>query len=416
MRLAPLLGIWFNSFLIHGFLPDTMISVLLVPVIKDKSGKVGYSDNYRPIALASVLSKVFESILLSRIVDIIPSTDNQFCFKSKHGTDMAIYSLKEIVNTYRDKNSSVLMSFIDASKAFDRVNHYKLFDKMSKRGVSKCIVRILSYWYANQSIAAKWGHCVSAPFGVRNGVRQGGILSPILFNMYVDELSVCLNSCNTGCMIGNTLVNHIMYALLNVCSDYGTVYDMKFNTDKSAVMICRTKEDKCLMFPPFKLAGNTLRVLSRYKYLGHLITDQLKDDLDVYRQCRSLYAQANSLARKFGGCTDRVKVALFRAYCTPLHNAHLWSSFSKASLHKLQVAYNDALRILLRRPRWCSASEMFVAAGVNTLQATLRNVMYKCICRLNNSENYIIMALTSIKFSTTRYKSKLWKHWYSCLL
>ena len=388
-------------------------------------------DNYRPIAVASVLSKVLERTSLNKLEQLVLTIDNQFGFKPKHGTDMAIYSLKEIVNTYRDKNSSVLMSFIDASKAFDRVNHYKLFDKMSKRGVSKCIVRILSFWYANQSMFIKWGHCVSAPFGVRNGVRQGGILSPILFNMYVDELSVCLNLWNTGCMIGNTLVNHIMYAddlvvfspssaglqqLLNVCSDYGTVHDMKFNIDKSAVMICRTKEDKCLMFPPFKLAGNILRVLSKYKYLGHLITDQLKDDLDVYRQCRSLYAQANSLARKFGGCTDRVKVALFRAYCTPLHNAHLWSSFSKASLHKLQVAYNDALRILLRRPRWCSASEMFVAAGVNTLQATMRNVMYKFICRLNNSENYIIMALTSIKFSTTRYKSKLWKHWYSCLL
>lgn len=84
-----------------------MISVLLVPVIKDKSGKVGCSDNYRPTALASVLSKVSESILFDRIVEIISSTDNQFGFKAKHGTDMAIYALKEIVNTDRDKNSSV---------------------------------------------------------------------------------------------------------------------------------------------------------------------------------------------------------------------------------------------------------------------------------------------------------------------
>ena len=60
-------------------------------MIKDKSGKVGCSDNYRPIALPSVLSKVFES-MLDRIVEIISSTDNQFDFKAKHGTDMAIYS------------------------------------------------------------------------------------------------------------------------------------------------------------------------------------------------------------------------------------------------------------------------------------------------------------------------------------
>lgn len=220
-------------------------------------------------------------------MEIISSTDNQFGFKAKHGTDMAIYFLKEIVNTYRDKNSSVLMRFIDASKAFDRVSHFKLLDKMSSTGVPKCIVRILAYWYANQSMRVKWGHCVSAPFGVRNGVRQGGVLSPILFNLYVDGLSIGLNTCNTGCMIGNMLVNHIMYAdylvvfspfsaglqqLLNVCSEYGIVHDMKYNTDKSVVMICRTKEDKCLMFPTFKLAGNNLRVMSKVKYLGHLIT------------------------------------------------------------------------------------------------------------------------------------------------
>lgn len=67
MRFIPLLSICFNGFLIHVFLPDTMISMLLVLVIKDKSGKVGCSGNYRPIAIASVQSKVFESILLDRI-------------------------------------------------------------------------------------------------------------------------------------------------------------------------------------------------------------------------------------------------------------------------------------------------------------------------------------------------------------
>lgn len=70
-----------------------MISVLLLPLIKDKSGKVGSSNNYKPTALASVLSTVFESILLNRIEKIITSTDNQFGFKAKHGTDMAIYPL-----------------------------------------------------------------------------------------------------------------------------------------------------------------------------------------------------------------------------------------------------------------------------------------------------------------------------------
>lgn len=100
-----------------------MISVLLVPVMKDKSGKVDSSDSYRPITLASMLSTVFESILLDRIEEIITTTDHQFGFKAELDTDMVICSLKEIVNRYGDKNSSVFMCVIDASKASDILSY-----------------------------------------------------------------------------------------------------------------------------------------------------------------------------------------------------------------------------------------------------------------------------------------------------
>ena len=89
----------------------------------------------------------------------------------------------------------------------------------------------------------------------------------------------------------------------------------------------------------------------------------MSDDDDVKRQYCKLYGQANMLARKFHMCTDYVKVSLFRAYCTPLYTAHLWYKYSTAKMKKLQVAYNDAFRrILLRVPRWKSASHMFVTS------------------------------------------------------
>ncbi len=90
-----------------------MLSVLLVPVIKNKAGIVGNLDNHRSIALASLLSKVQEKNLLDRLNVFINFTDNQFGCKAKHGTDLCIYALKEIVNKYRDNNASVFMCFID---------------------------------------------------------------------------------------------------------------------------------------------------------------------------------------------------------------------------------------------------------------------------------------------------------------
>ncbi len=77
----------------HGLLPVSMIAVLLVPVIKDETGKINSKDNYYPIALASVISKIVERILLDRLKMYLLTNDNQYGFKRKHGTDMCILCL-----------------------------------------------------------------------------------------------------------------------------------------------------------------------------------------------------------------------------------------------------------------------------------------------------------------------------------
>ena len=176
------------------------------------------------------------------------------------------------------------------------------------------------------------------------------------------------------------------------------------------VLICRTKEDQKQTFPVFYLSDQTLLVCSSCKYLGHIINDKLEDDADLFRQRCILYAQANMLARKFSFCSTEVKVNLFRAYCTPLYTAPLWVNYKKESLRKLKVAYNDALRILLKRPRGGSDS------GLTTFQALLRNLMFSFKCRLDRSLNVVITALTNPRYSSVRYSSCMWKHWYVCLL
>ena len=110
-RIVPLLAMCITVFFVHGFLPSSLLSVVLVPIIKDKCSKINSKDNYRPIALASIVSKKIENILLDRMSLTRSTMSNQFGFKKKHGTDLCIYVLKEVIDRHRSLDGSMFTCF-----------------------------------------------------------------------------------------------------------------------------------------------------------------------------------------------------------------------------------------------------------------------------------------------------------------
>jgi hypothetical protein len=165
-RITILLSIFYNRVISHGHLPDDFMKTIIIPLIKNKSGDTSNVNNYRPIALVTVASKIFEIILLELLTPYLNTTDNQFGFKKGHSKNVILY--------YKSNNSPVYSCFLDASKAFDRVNHWTLFRKLLNRGVPVVLIRILLYWYRTQTFCIKWGSTITDFFNVSNGVRQVG--------------------------------------------------------------------------------------------------------------------------------------------------------------------------------------------------------------------------------------------------
>ena len=180
-------------------------------------------------------------------------------------------------------------------------------------------------------MCVKWGSLTSDLFYVSNGVRQGSILSPHFFNVYVDDLSSQLNKLKVGCVLGESIINHLLYAddialispssaglkrLLTVCEKFGKENDMLFNASKSAIMLSKSSLMPYFHIPIFNLNGNSIDVVENFKYLGHFISANLSDKEDIERQRKKLYAQGNSLIRKFHMCTLETKLVLFNTYCT----------------------------------------------------------------------------------------------------
>ena len=143
----------------------------IVPIVKNKCGNLSNSNNYRPIAIATITSKVLESLILVKCEEFLYTSDNQFGFKSGHSTEFCIYTLQEYIEFYKRQNTTVFVTFLDASKAFDRIDHWRLFTKLIDKHVPLFVIKLLVFWYSQQQMNIRWSNTVSSSFHVTNGVK-----------------------------------------------------------------------------------------------------------------------------------------------------------------------------------------------------------------------------------------------------
>lgn len=145
--------------------------------------------------------------------------------------------------------------------------------------------------------------------------------------------------------------------------------------------------------PRLTLNGKDINRVFRFKYLGHFLTDDLKDDVDIERERRATVIRGNMLARRFARCTDQVKITLFKAFCQGLYTGGLWMAYTKRSLDTLRVQYNNIFRMMLGLPRFCSASDMFAQTRTDGFQAVVRKKVASLMRRVRGSHNSILRTI-----------------------
>ncbi|KAL0870815.1 hypothetical protein ABMA27_005740 [Loxostege sticticalis] len=298
--------------------------------------------------------------------------DAQFGFRPGLSTESAILSLKHTVQYYTDRKTPVYACFLDLSKAFDLVSYEVLWRGLAGRGVPAELLEMFRFWYSNQTNFVRWADSLSGAYVLECGVRQGGLTSPKLFNIYMNDLIVELSSMRIGCRIDGVSINNISYAddmvllsptvgglkeMLKVCETYATERGLTYNVKKTEYMVFEAAGKCHNIAVNITLNGLSVKRVTNFKYLGHIITGDLKDDADIERERRALAVRGNMLAR----------------------------------------------RMLLGLPRFCSASGMFAAYQTDGFNAIIRKKSASLISRVRGSDNSILKTIAD------RCTSPLWQ-------
>jgi len=322
---------------------------------------------YRGISLLSIPCKVYSDILNTRfskwleINDLLAEEQNGF--RSKRSTVEHIYSLYNIINNRKSKKLSTFVCYIDAMKAFDRVNRNCLWYKLLKLGVhGKFYSAVKSLYENNRSCVSVNGH-FSEMFSVNSGVKQGCVLSPTLFSVFINDLVQDINDLNCGIDIDGTMVSLLLYAddialmaadenslqqMLNCVSLWCKKWRLQINGKKTKVVHYRPKSiaKSCCKFV---CGPETIEVTHAYKYLGIWLNEYLDLNFTAKEIAKSASRALSVIISKFksvGGMSYDVFNTLYDNMVQPIlsYGSAIWGSKEFSCINVVQ---NRACRFFL---------------------------------------------------------------------
>jgi hypothetical protein len=331
-----------------------------IPIPKGRNSNLTCADNYRGITLGSIFGRVFDLIVLLRYEDHLSTCDLQFGFKHHRFTNMCTMLLKEVISYYTNNDSSLYCVFLDVTKAFDKVEYCALFRELINEDIPPMIIRVLLNIYTGQQVHVLWNGVYSNSFYVSNGVKQGAVISPVIFCIYYDNFLLALRSEGIGCHIGGWFVGAVAYAddivlfapsangmrrMLSICDGYAAQFNLYFNATNSKCLFFRShRMNRCPNFrnSAFVIGDKDIEFVEKWSHLGHTINVRLDDDDDIYNRKIVMIGQANNLLCSFSCADHSTKNRLFQSYCCSHYGCELWD-LNCTKLYEYCSAWRKAL-------------------------------------------------------------------------
>ena len=331
-----------------------------------KKGDLGNCDNWRGITLLSIPSKVLCRIILKRIDEEIDRNlrEEQAGFRANRGCIDQIFSLRNIIEQCTEHNAELFINFVDFKKAFDSIHRESMWRILASYGVPKKLIDIISLFYNNfQCAVALDNNKITDWFSITSGVRQGDILSPILFLITIDWV---MRQTVEGTRRG---INWGLYKVLedlDFADDLGLLSSehknlrkkteklveiakqvgLRINTKKTEEMIFTTREPPA----PLTIDGEEIARVDKFTYLGSVISKE-GAVADIRSRLGKARAAYNMLGRvwKSNQISQNLKLRLYKSNVISvlLYGSETWRVV-KSEMAKLDSFNNTCLRRILK--------------------------------------------------------------------
>ena len=242
-----------NSIFNEEEIPKSICTSVIMPLVKSNKKSLHDPNNYRGISLSPIITKIIELIVLDKYPELSDHKQTQFGFIKGSSTVHAELLLKDTIKYFNSNKSPVYICSLDASKAFDSCNWYHLFHKLSNGNIAIPALRWLIKLYLNCEAKVKYKNYLSELFNPKQGVRQGSVLSPFLYNIYTEDLLDQIKSLNAGCKLSDgTDMSIIAFAddiillsptlhglqrMIDHCVKFGSERNIKFNHEKTQFIV-----------------------------------------------------------------------------------------------------------------------------------------------------------------------------------
>ena len=326
----------FNLMILYSHVPPAFGLSYTVPIPKNTDNvftKSLTTDDFRGISISAIISKIFEKSILDRYDKFFETSEFQFGFKKGVGCSDAIFGMKSVIDNFIQQGSTINLCALDVSKAFDKMSHHGLFLKLMDRMIPNVLLSMLENWFTLCSTCVRWGDLYSNYIKLVCGVRQGGVLSPCLFAVYINEVINVINSSGCGCNFGILATNIFLYAddILLLAPSVSALQRLVLLVEahlSKLDMILNPKKCFCLRIGPqsnrdcisVKISsGEFLNWVNKLRYLGVVLVSSKTFKVSLGEAKKKFYRSVNSIFSKIGkNASENAILHLIYSKCVPV--------------------------------------------------------------------------------------------------